>query len=159
MNWSEFLRELSLLFLLNRSNDDVISNQSRRASIPAHLSKASVVLRSRFPSIDINPSSRLSCSRSTTPMIGALISCDESFRKHGKILEKLNRKEEFIKKHMNSMINYTIVENIDEENNINLPKLKLNARDDRRTITDPWTSVKNIELLRNQPIFIKTIYK
>ncbi len=153
MNWSEFLRELSLLILLNRSNDDAIYSQLRRASVPAHLSNASVVLRPRFSSVEINSSRRLTLSRSSnTPAIANVdISCDESFRKHAKILEKLNRQEEF----KSSLMNYTIVENIDEEDNINLPKLKSNARDDRRTITDPWTSAKEIEQLRNQPILVK----
>jgi hypothetical protein len=147
MNWSEFLREISLLILFNRLNDDIICSQSRRAAIPAHLSNASVVTRSTLPPIEVDSPSRLTFSRSNTPT--GFIPSDESFRKHAKILQKLNRQ-------VDSLVNFTIVENIDENNNINLPKLKLNARDDRRTITDPWTSVKQIEQLRNQPILIKT---
>jgi hypothetical protein len=154
MNWSEFLREISLLILFNRLNDDITCSQSRRAAIPAHLSNASVVKRSILPPIEVDSPSRLTFSRSNTPT--GFIPCDESFRKHAKILQKLNRQEEFKRKQIDSLVNFTIVENIDENNNINLPKLKLNTRDDRRTITDPWTSVKQIEQLRNQPILIKT---
>jgi hypothetical protein len=154
MNWSDFLRELSLVILLNRCNDDVVSNQLRRGSIPPHLLNAPIVSRSRFPSIDIDAPSRSTFSRSITPGATTNLSCDESFRKHAKILEKLNK--EFKKKQMGSVANFTIVESLDEEENINLPKLKSNARDDRKAIIDPWTSVKEIEQLRNQPIFIRT---
>jgi hypothetical protein len=157
MNWSEFLRELSLLILLNRSNDDVICSESRRASIPAHLSKASVVSRSIFPPIEIDAPSRLTFSRSYVSPTN--VSCDGSFLKHAKILEKLNqrnRQEEFRRKQIGSLMNFTIVENLDEEENIYLPKLKSNARDDRKAIIDPWTAVKEIEQLRNQPILVKT---
>lgn len=58
---------------------------------------------------------------------------------------------------MGSLINFTIVENVDEEN---IPRLQLNRRDDRRVITDPWTSAKEIGQLRNEPIVIlRTTYR
>ncbi|CAF1126597.1 unnamed protein product [Rotaria sordida] len=162
MNWGEFLSEIALLILLNRSNDNIKRNQSRRATIPPHLSNASVVSRPEVSSTGIDSPSRVTLSRldSTlgTPMLPN-ISCDESFRKHAKILEKLNKQnqqEELIRKKMGASMNFTIVENLDEEENINLPKLKLNARDDRRAITDPWTSVKEIQQLRNKPVLVKT---
>ncbi len=154
MKWSEFLRELSLFILLNRSNDDVICSQYRRASIPPHLSKASIVSRSSFPSIENDSSSRMTFSRLNTSAIDT--SCDASFRKHAKVLAKLNRNEELKRKQINSFIDFTIVENLDEKENINLPRLKRNARDNRKAITDPWTSVKEIEQLRNQLILIPT---
>lgn len=159
MDWSDYLRELSLVILLNRRNDDIISNQLRRGSIPPHLLKAPIVSRSRFPSIDMNAPSRSTFLRSITPAAAATsLSCDELFRKHAKILEKLNKKnrEGLKKKQMGSIMNFTIVENLDEEEKINLPKLKLNARDDRKAIIDPWTAVKEIEQLRTQPIFVRT---
>ncbi len=159
MNWGEFLRELSLLILLNRSNDDVTNSQARQAAIPPHLSNASVILRPKFPPIENQLPRRLTVTRTNTPGTPMLptITLDNSFRKHAKMLEKLthkNRKDELIRKQMG--YNFTIVENLDEEDNINLPKLKPNARDDRRTITDPWTSVKEMQRLRNEPILVKT---
>src|SRR5690242_21517768 len=89
MNWSDFLCELSLLILLNRSNDNVIINQTRRASIPPHLSNVSAVSRRSSPSIEIDLPSRMILSRTSTPSTN--VSCDDLFRKHEKILEKLNR--------------------------------------------------------------------
>ena len=157
LNWSEFLRQLSLLILLNRSNDELINNQLRRGSIPPHLSNALIVSRSRFPSLKTDIPIRMNLSNSYTPTPN--FSCDEPFRKHAKVLEKLNQRyqqEEIRKKQMGSEVSYTIVESIDEEEDIKLPKLKINARDGRRVITDPWASVKEIEQLRNQPIFVKT---
>ncbi len=56
---------------------------------------------------------------------------------------------------MNSSFNFTILESVDEKQNINLPKLKPNARDDRKTIIDPWTSVNEMQRLRNEPILVK----
>jgi hypothetical protein len=159
MNWGEFLRELSLLILLNRSNDDVIISQGRYATIPPHLANASVVLRPTVPYNDTDLPRKSTLTRSNTPATPMLpnVTCDESFLEYAKVLEKLNKKnrsEEIQRKQMGS--NFTIVENLDEEDNINLPKLKPCARDDRRTITDPWTSVKEMQQLRNQPILIKT---
>lgn len=161
MNWGEFLREISLVILLNRSNDNITRNQARRAAIPSHLANASVVLRSRLPSLETSPPTRLEFSRlntTGTPMLPD-ISCDESFRKHARLLEKLNRlneREALQRKQLGSSLHFTIVENIREEN-INLPKLKPNARDDRRTITDPWTAVKELQQLRNTPIPLKRL--
>ncbi|CAF3492489.1 unnamed protein product [Rotaria sp. Silwood1] len=162
MNWGEFIREISLLILLNRSNNNITNNQVRRATLPAHLTNAVVVSRPQLPSIGIDSSSRVQFSRldSTpgTPMLPN-ISCDESFRKHAKILEKINKRdqqEELTRKKMGASMSFTIVESIDEEEDIKLPKLKSNARDDRRTITDPWTSVKELQQLRNQPVLVKT---
>lgn len=157
MDWSDYLRELSLVILLNRCNDDVISNQLRRGSIPPHLSNVPIVSRSRFPSMDFDAPSRSTFSRSFTPTAAvANLPCDQLFRKHAKILEKLNQKNRNEEIKRKQLLNFTIVENLDEEENIKLPKLKTHARDDRKAITDPWTAVKEIEQLRNQPIFVKT---
>lgn len=151
IDWSEYLRGLALVILLNRSNDQKISTQSRRASIPRHLSNASIVSLPR----EFHSSSRLTLSRSNTPAAIAMRtpSCDETFVKHAKILEKTKKKS------MGSVINFTIVENIDEEEerNVPIPKLQLNRRDDRRAITDPWTSVREIGLLRNEPISLRRL--
>jgi hypothetical protein len=158
MLWPEFLREIALLILLNRSNDDVTSSEARRAPIPAHLSYAEKVVRPTFPS---DVSRRLSLTRSHTSIrpIFPNASCDKLFINHAKVLEKLNqrnRSEEFKGKKMNSSFNFTILESVDEKQNINLPKLKPNARDDRKTIIDPWTSVNEMQQLRNEPILVKT---
>ena len=153
IDWSEYLRGIALLILLNRCNDKKISNQSRRASIPRHLSDASIISLTRFSPREFRSSSRLALSSSITPAPIAVRtpSCDDVFIKHAKILEKLNRKtEEKQTKH-----NFIIVENLDEEENPNLPKLQLNRRDDRRVITDPWTSVKEIGQLRNELISLR----
>jgi hypothetical protein len=86
-------------------------------------------------------------------------STDESFRKHGKILEKLNQRqqqEELKRKQLGSIVDWSIVESIDEEDDFKLPKLKPNARDERQTISEPWSMVKNIQQLRTQPILITT---
>lgn len=157
MDWTEYLRGLALLLLLNRCNDNNICSQPRRASIPRHLSNVSTMSLPGFSSNEFRSSSRLALSRSITPvtLVTRNPSCDDVFIKHAKILEKLNRKDredEFKKKQIGSLIQFTIVESLDEDENINIPKLKINGRDDRRTITDPWTSVKEMEQLRNQPI-------
>lgn len=160
INWSEFIRELSRLILLNRANNDVKSNQTRRAAIPAHLSNALVISRSQLSTARKRSPNRMILPRLNTPGVPVVLdmTCDESFRKHAKILEKLNRnhgQEASMRKQKGFFVDYTIVENNDEEENLNLPKLKANARDDRRTITDPWTSVKEIEQLRTKPILVK----
>ena len=161
MKWPEFLREIALLVLLNRSNDDVKSSQTRRATVPAHLANIAKVLRPTFPSIGSDSSRRLSLARSNTLTRSVFpnTSCDASFCKYAKALEKLNqrnRSDESKRKQMDSSLNFTIVENHAEEKNINLPKLKSNARDDRKTIIDPWTSVKEMQQLRNEPILVTT---
>jgi len=158
LKWTEFVRDLSLLFLLNRSNDDVIFNPVRRASIPPHLLKVSIASRSRFPSIIDND--LLNRSTLTTSFVEeSVMSFDDIFRKHAKVLRKLNQRyhaEEQRMKESGSDIYYSIVESLDEEETqIHLPKLKLNRRDDRRTVTDPWTSVRELEQLRNRPILVQ----
>lgn len=162
MDWTEYLRGLALVLLLNRCNDTKVYSQPRRASIPRHLSNISTVSLPSFTSSEFRASSRFALSRSITPVTIAARnpSCDDAFTKHARILEKLNRKtreEETKKKQMGSLVQFTIVENLDEEDNINIPKLKVNRRDDRRTITDPWTSMKEIGQLRNEPIPFRTI--
>ncbi len=84
---------------------------------------------------------------------------DESFRKHGKILQKLNhqaQQEELRRKQLGSLVDWSIIEDIEEENNLELPKLKPNARDERQTISEPWVIVKDMQQLRNQPILVTT---
>lgn len=160
MKWSEFLHEICLLILLNRFNGDVTFSQVRRASIPGHLSNEMKVLPATFPSIERDFSRRFSLARSDTLArpIFPNTSCDELFSKHAKVLEKLNQRnrlEQLKRKQMGSSLNFTIVENFDGQENINLPKLKLNARDDRRAVTDPWTSVNEMQRLRHEPIPVK----
>ena len=158
MNWTEFLREISLLILLDRSNNHVKGSEARRASIPPHLSNAQVVSSSKSSRVEIaSPSS--SILSNPRRLVLPNISYDESFRKHAKVLKKLNRKEreeDSKRKQLGTSINFTILENIEKEENGKLPKLKPNARDDRRTITDPWTSVADIQQLRNELILVKT---
>ncbi|CAF1277786.1 unnamed protein product [Rotaria magnacalcarata] len=160
MNWSEFLRAISLLILLNRSNGGR-AHQQARATIPAHLSNSLFFSCSKLSTNEGDSLSRLTFSRIETPSTSVFlpgISFDNSFRKHAKILEKLNKQNQQAiskRKHTGSLMNYTIIEDIEAKENINLPKLKPDARDDRRAITDPWTSVKEIEQLRNMPILVK----
>jgi hypothetical protein len=161
MNWEEFIREISVLILLNRSNDDITSSKTRRAPIPVHLAKEKHISQTNFPAIEIGLPSGLAFSRLNTPASVTLpnILCDDAFRKHAKILEKLNqrnRQDELKKKQMGSSMDCIIVESIEEENNIHLPKLKPNARDDRNAVVDPWTAVKEMQQLRNEPILVKT---
>jgi hypothetical protein len=161
MPWPEFLHEIALLILLNRSNDDVTSSQALSASIPAHLSNAVKVLRPTFSLIEGDVSRRLSLTRSHSSIrpIFPNASYNKLFSEHARVLGKLNqrnRSEEFKGKQMNSSLNFTIVESVDEKQNINLPKLKPNARDDRKAIIDPWTSAKEMQQLRNEPILVKT---
>ncbi|CAF3348328.1 unnamed protein product [Rotaria socialis] len=160
MNWSEFLREISLLILLNRSNGGH-AHQQARATIPAHLSNLLFFSGSKLSTNEEDSLSRVTFSRIETPSASMFlpdISFDDSFRKHAKILEKLNKRDQqpiSKRKQIGSSIYYTIIEDIEKKENINLPKLKLDARDDRRAITDPWTSVKEIQQLRNMPILVK----
>mgnify|MGYP006897425981 CR=1 FL=1 len=84
-------------------------------------------------------------------------SLNEPFRKYGKVLEKLNqrnRDEELRKKRFGSLIDWSIVESIDDEDNFEVPKLKPNAKDGRQTISEPWTVVKEMQHLRNEPILV-----
>ncbi|CAF1236487.1 unnamed protein product [Adineta steineri] len=159
MNWSEYLREISLLILLNRAND--MTSEGHRAPAPPHLSNAQTVV----PSGTNDPSNKFPISRSNTLITSTFptMSYDESFLKHAKLLQKIQKRhqfEELKRKQMGSNINFTIVENNDDDKGrMNLPKLKVNARDDRRTITDPWTSVKEMQQLRNEPVLIRTTLK
>lgn len=97
----------------------------------------------------------------TTPTVTSSpdFSYDESFRKHGKILEKLNQRnqqEELRKKKFGALIDWSIVEDVGNEESFEVPKLKPNARDERQTISEPWTVVKDMEHLRTQPILLTT---
>ncbi len=147
IGWDEFLRQISVLIILNRSNYDLRTNQPRRASIP----KININLTSN--SINVN----------NVPKPSVTISPDffanESFRKHGKILEKLNtraQEEKYRRKQMGSLVDWSIVESIDEEEKFQLPKLKPNARDERQTISEPWSIVRDMQQLRNQPLIVTT---
>ncbi|UJR38359.1 hypothetical protein I4U23_031029 [Adineta vaga] len=147
--WPEFLREIALFILLDRSNNDVRSNETRRASIPAHLSNASKVFYPTYQSNEHDSTRRLTLSRSNTLVspISTHVSYDESFLKHAKLLQKINQTKQK---------SYRILEEESDVKTMKLPKLKVNARDDRRTITDPWTSVKEMQRLRNEPILLRS---
>ena len=160
MSWTEYLREISLLILLNRSNSYMVHSQPRRASIPSHLMNAEVVSQLTFFPVDsTSPRTFLSPRRNELiePFLPN-ISYDEALRKHAKLLQKLNerdRQNELKRKQMGPSTNFRIMENINEEQMINLPKLKVNARDDRKAVTDPWTSVKEMQQLRNSPVVVQ----
>ena len=91
--------------------------------------------------------------------ISSEYSTDDLFRKHGHILQKLNhreQREEMRRKKMGSIVDWSIVESVEEEDTFELPKLKPNARDERQTVSEPWTVVKDMQQLRNQPVLITT---
>ncbi|CAF1189695.1 unnamed protein product [Adineta steineri] len=71
----------------------------------------------------------------------------DTTNKHKRILEKLKQK------HFDSSSTWSIVEN---EDAYDLLKLKIDGRDERQTISEPWSIVKEMEQLRNKPIFITT---
>lgn len=136
--------------IYNRSNYDVRTSHQRRASLTHQLpKKANVISHINLTSNHVAP----------TVTISPDFTVDESFRKHGKILEKLNQRqqqEELRRKQLGSVVDWSIMENVDEENNMESPKLKPNARDERQTISEPWSIVKDMQQLRNQPILITT---
>jgi hypothetical protein len=157
MGWDEFLRQISVPILLNRINYDLKNWQPRRASIPNHLLKATVVAHINLTSsiIDVTKESTITPVVTTSPDF----SVDNSFRKHGKVLEKLNRRsqqEELKRKQAGSIVDWAILEDIEEDDSFQLPKLKPNARDERQTVSEPWSVVKDMQQLRNQPILITT---
>ncbi|CAF2954013.1 unnamed protein product [Rotaria sp. Silwood2] len=157
ISWDEFLRQVSVLIIFNRSNHDLLISRPRRASIPHNLTQATVISHINLTSHSIDLKKNVTITPTIT--ISPDLSFDSSFRKHGKILEKLNQRdqqEELRKKHLGSLVDWSIVESIDEEENLELPKLKPNARDERQTITEPWSVVKDMEHLRTQPILITT---
>ena len=136
--WEEFLRQISLLILLNRSNSDVKTQPTRR------LSMANLDLDAR---------------RTKKPETFALTSSletnfEQNFRKHEKILDKLQQREDEAKK--KSLNQCSVVECLDDE--IDLPRLKSDARDERQTITQPWTIVKEMQHLRSQPVLISRVH-
>ena len=100
-------------------------------------------------------------SKSISVMHGSSnIDCNKTVSKYRRMIEKLNEQEyatELKRKQLGSLVNYSIVESIDEKENINLPKLKPNQRDHRYVVIDPWTSARDLERLRNQPILIKSV--
>ncbi len=152
IGWDEFVRQISVSILLNRSNYDLRNeHQLRLSSQHRQSSKTNVNLTSN--SIDLGNVHKPSIT------ISPDLLANQSFRKHGKILAKLNRQqreEELRRKQMGSIVDWSIVESIDEEENLELPKLKPNARDERQTVTEPWSMVKDMQHLRNQPLLITT---
>lgn len=139
--WDEFLRQLSIFLLFNRSNSDVMSRTTRR------LSKSLFVSHQNLTSSEIDSTRKIPQLKSEFDS-----NTNEIFRKHGKILEKLHQHDEEKKK---SPYDWSIVENLDE-NADELPKLKVDGRDQRQSVTNPWVMVKEMQHLRNEPILIKS---
>jgi hypothetical protein len=147
--------------MLNRTNYDMKSGQPRRASIPNHLSRATVVSHINLTSKDIDVPKKVIPIKSNPPTITTTpdLSFDNSFRKHGKILEKLDQRrqqEELKRKQLGSSLEWAIVESIDEHDNLEIPKLKPNGRDERQSISEPWSVVKDMQRLRTEPILVTT---
>lgn len=156
IGWDEFLRQISVPIILNRSNYDLKKSQIRRGSIVPHVSKANVI---SHVNLTANNTTTVANVVRASVTISTDFSADELFRKHGKMLQKLNareRQEELRRKQMGAIVNWSIVESVDEEENMETPKLKSNARDERQTISEPWTMVKDMQQLRNQPLLITT---
>lgn len=149
LNWDEFLRETAVFLLLDRSNHDRIVNRltrqgETRLDVERTLTK-------------VMPSAAKSSIRQRSTSFLPKIFYDDSFRKHAKILEKLKQNqhnEDFKRKQFGCLVDYSIVESLDEEIDEKLPKLKCSRRDDRNVVVDPWTSVKELQRLRRQPIGI-----
>ncbi len=153
IGWDEFLRQIAVPIILNRSNYDLRNSQPRRASLPRPVPKTNVVSHINLTSNNVGGITRPNLT------LSAVVLSYESFRKHGKILEKLNQRnqqEELRRKQLGSLVDWSIVENIEEEDNFEVPKLKPNARDERQTINAPWSVVKDMQHIRNQPILITT---
>ena len=162
LNWEEFLRETAIFFLLDRANENKTGSRTPRVGDSrSELEKKVTEPPSSAPNFAVKPSVQQRRSRSQLPSTPFLpnIFYDESFRKHAKILGKLkqhDQEEDLRRKQYGSLLDYSIVESLDEEDDEKLPKLKCYRRDDRNVIVDPWTAVKDIQRLRTQPIGIKT---
>ena len=153
MAWEEFLREIALLLLFNRANKNKINNETQRAPKPRHLVDAPVVIRSH-PHLGYEGSEQLS-TRSITPPIHFLptLWMAKPFIKHARILGKISERdqsEQWRRTQLGLPVDAHIIETIDEQDEINLPKLKPTARDDRLATVDPWTSVKYMQQLRDE---------
>ena len=153
MAWEEFLCEIALLLLFNRINKNKINNETQRASKPPHLAHAAVATGSRRHP-EYGGSEQLS-TRSITPPIRFLPALWKAkpFIKHARILEKISerdQREEWRRTHLGLPAGVHIIETIDEQDEINLPKLKPTARDDRNATVNPWTSVKYMQQLRDE---------
>ena len=151
VGWDEFLRQISILILLNRSNYDYRRPEAHRESLITHfVPRGSVVSHINLTSTSI--------VFNRQPSISSEIHVDESFRKHGKVLEKLQKQyehEEAKRKRIGSLLDFSLVESFDEQNNAELPKLKTNRKDERRAVSEPWLVVKEMEQLRSLPVPIR----
>lgn len=145
--WDEFLRQVSIFILLNRSNYDIKVNQISRSTPSILISHANVT-----NPIEIEVKRKLATSRNENSRLNYSkeLTSNEIFRKHGKILEKLHQKEEERVRQSNFC---PIVENVDEDSFL-APKLKVDAKDERQSVTTPWVVVKQMQHLRTQPILI-----
>ena len=157
MNWDGFLRHIVVPLILNRSNSNVKSNRPRRASIPRNLTQTTVISHINLisSSDDFKKNPPVTPTTTSSPDL----SFNESFRKYGKLLKKLNQRdqqEEYRKKQYGSLVDWSIVESIEDEQNFEIPKLKPNARDERQTISEPWSVVKEMQHLRTEPLFVST---
>lgn len=150
--WDEFLRQLSILILLNRSNYDVMKRSSSRLS----MTKPHLISHTNLTTTETDVTKKLPPIKTETINVSSSIdsTINETFRKHEKILEKLHQREEEKKK---SPYDWSIVENLDDDDE-NLPKLKVNGRDQRQSVTHPWVMVKEMQQLRNEPILIKSTH-
>lgn len=160
LNWEEFLRETAIFFLLDRFHSTRNENGTVRPGDVRSNDGKKPVETPKSPPNSVKSSSRTRPNRSQFPSTRFLpnIFYDESFRKHAKILEKLRQNEEdenIQRKQFGSVLNYSIVESLDEVDDEKLPKLKCHRRDDRNAIVDPWTAVKDLQQLRTQSIPIK----
>lgn len=153
MAWEEFLREIAVLLLFNRANKNKINNETQRAPQPRHLADATVVSYSRRH-LEYAGSER-SSTRSITPLVHFLptLWMAKPFIKHARILGKISerdQREERRRTQLGLPVGVRIIETIDEQDEINLPKLKPTARDNRNAVVDPWTSVKYMQQLRDE---------
>ena len=159
MAWEEFLREIALLLLFDRANKNKMNNEPQRALKPPHLADAAVVTYS--PRHLEHGGSERSSTRSITPSVQFLptLWSAKPFVKHARILGKISerdQRDEWRRTQLGLSTNVHVIETIDERDEINLPKLKPTARDDRNAIVDPWTAVKYMQQLRDACLPVKS---
>ncbi|CAF1104101.1 unnamed protein product [Adineta ricciae] len=133
LTWEEFLCQISIPIILNRSNFDIQQFQTYLASILPPVIETKV---------EFSYTHRLKTQVIATEDVSFIQSCVK-YRKATKHRSKSALPRGTL-----------IVENMEGKDNFERPKLKLNIRDERQTISAPWSMVKQMELLRNEPILI-----
>ncbi|UJR07782.1 hypothetical protein I4U23_012064 [Adineta vaga] len=128
LTWEEFLCQISVPMILNRSNFEIQQVQTYLVSI--------------LPPV---PETKVEFSYMNRMKNQIIITEDLSWDKYRKIEKRRSK---------SALPRALIVENLEKKENFERPKLKLNVRDERQTISEPWSMVKQMEHVRNEPILI-----